>query len=319
MILITLIFFLSYNGIQRYIKKIINGVMQEEVNSVVAITESCLDEDALQVLTDSDVRYDEALGWPDGMKDQRYWDQQQCLEDVDFYNPRAEVFTYYQVDSNTLAYGLDQWATLDPEKSYPFRETFKREDDEDFDKLMLGLQDTYYYDDLKYFEEDDVYYFGASAPLKNSAGKVIGGLTVYLDANVMIESLKDLSNSLYISFFVIYILVAALILAITRRATAQLSALKNASSRVAEGDYTPIMLKDPLIGDEVSTLAERFNLMLDKVRGTVEDLQNQVVELNFQIDKEKKNKEVKEIVETEFFQDLKSRAAAIRKERQEKE
>jgi len=319
MVLITIIFILSYYGIQHYLKTTINGIMKEEINSVINVTTACLDEDKLQALTESNVQYDESAGWPTGMTDARYWELQSCLNEIDTYNPRAELFTYYVIDKNTLAYGLDQYATVQPESSYPFRSSFTAEADTDFDKLLLGLKDLYYYDELKYFEEDNVYYFGASAPLKNSKNEVIGGLTVYLDANLMTESLNNLSNILYIIFAVIYLVVAGLILLITRSATSQLSALKTASTRVAEGDYTPISLKPQTIGDEVSALTSLFNIMLEKVRGREETLNNQLQELEIIIDVKKRDEDVKAIKDSEFFQDLKSRAAELRRQKQNRE
>jgi uncharacterized protein involved in exopolysaccharide biosynthesis len=59
--------------------------------------------------------------------------------------------------------------------------------------------------------------------------------------------------------------------------------------------------------------------MLDKVEEREEKLEDQVEQLKVQIDMEKRNKDVKEIVESEFFQDLKQRAAEVRKQRSQKE
>jgi HAMP domain-containing protein len=315
--LITVIFALSYIGIKRYISSTINNLLDEETASIIDFTTACLNVDELDALTTSDVQYDQSAGWPQGMTDPRYWEVQKCLEDVDGFNPRAELFTYYAVDDKTLAYGVDQWATLAPDASYPFREIVQQDGEDDYAAMLTGLKETYHYPELKYSKDDDVYYYATITPLKNSAGKSVGALVISLDANWVTENLKRVSNILLSVFALIYALVALLVWAITRNATSQLTELKAAASRVADGNYTPISLKPQSLGDEVSTLAELFNIMLDKVRGREETLKQEVVELKIQIDMEKRSKDVKEIVDTEFFKELKERAANVRKQRQE--
>ena len=317
--LITIIFILSYIGIKQYITVTINNLLDEETASVVDYVSNCIDVNTLASLIASDVQYDQSLGWPDGMTDERYWDTQICLEDIDSFNQRAELFTYYAVDDKTLAYGVDQWATIVPEESYPFREIVVQDVEDDYQAMLTGLTQTYHYPGLRYAEVDDVYYYATITPLKSSSGNSAGALVVYLDANWVTENLKRVSNILLSIFALIYALVALLIWAITRNATSQLTKLKSAASRVADGDYTPITLKPQAIDDEVSTLASLFNVMLDKVRGREEILKQKVVELEIQIDMKKRSKDVEEIVDTDFFRDLQERASTIRKRRDDKE
>lgn len=315
----VLMFILGYFGAREYLRNTIYKLMNQEIDAVTEFVVNCLDEDELEALTREWNGYDETLGWPNGITDPRYWEQQACLEEVDAYNPRTEIYTYYQVDANTLADGLDQWASLQPEDSFIFGEAIPVEDGDDTEYLWRGLQQVTYYEELEYDEEADVYYHAAISPLFNSSGQVIGGLAVYLDAGVVVESLQELSNYLLLIFFAIFIVVTVLVLYITRKTTSELAALKDASLRVADGDYTPISLKPHTIDDEVSTLAGLFNTMLDKVREREETLQTEVEQLKVQIDMEKRQNDVKEIVESEFFQDLKQRASEVRKQRSKKE
>jgi HAMP domain-containing protein len=311
-------FIMGYFGAQEYLRSTIYRIMSEETDSITEYVVNCLDEDVLQALTFGGAQYDESAGWPAGMTDPRYWEQQACLDAVYDYNPRAEIYTYYVADENTLAVGLDQWATLFPEDSYPFGDLISEEDN-DWEQFRLGLEDTYSYPELEYSEEDDVYYYAVATPLRNSSGNVIGGLSIYLDAGWAVESLQELSNYLLIIFTIIFITVTILVLYITRKTTSELAALKEASLRVTDGDYTPISLKPHTIDDEVSTLAGLFNTMLDKVHEREETLQTEVEQLKVQIDMEKRQNDVKEIVESEFFQDLKQRASEVRKQRSKKE
>lgn len=314
----VLMFIMGYFGAREYLRSTIYEIMDEEVNSITEFVINCMDEDQLQALT-TEVKGDFSVGWPESMTDTRYWDQQECLVQVDEYNPRTELYTYYVVDETTLANGLDQYATLYPEESYVFGETFTAEDEEDMEYLLKGLTETTRYPELKYDEESQIYYYAVVTPLRNSKNEIIGGLVIYLDAGTVVESLQVLSNYLIIIFISAFIVISILVLGITRNVTSELVALQATSKRVAEGDYTPISLKPHKVDDEVSNLTGLFNTMLDKVRQREETLQTQVEELQIQIDMEKRSKDVKDIVESEFFQDLKQRAAEVRKQRQQKE
>jgi methyl-accepting chemotaxis protein len=310
-------FIMGYFGAREYLRSTIYRIMNEEIDSITEFVKNCMDEDQLEVLTSGEAQYIASLGWPAGMTDSRYWEQQECLDKVYDYNPRAQLYTYYAVDETTLAYGLDQWATLDPEYSYILGDEISGDDD--IENLWRGLVSVNYYDELEYDETDDVYYHAVTSPLINSSGMVIGGLSVYLDAGWAVESLQELSNYLLVIFAAIFVLVTFLVLAITRTVTSELVVLQATSRRVADGDYTPISLKSHAVNDEVSTLADLFNSMLGKVREREETLQTEVAELKVQIDIEKRNKDVQEIVDSEFFQDLKQRAAEMRKEKSKKE
>lgn len=316
-VMISLNFALTFFGLQTFLTDTIFNIMDDEIANLLEITQGCLDADKLQAFT-SDVQYDPSINWPDGMNDSRYWEQQACLEDTVHYNPRALVFTYYSVNQNTLAYGLDSLATIDPAQSTPFGERITAETDDDFDYLQAGLQGVYPFDELYYDEEHDVSYLGTTAPIKNSAGKTVGGLAVYLEANSVVRDLDNLSYFLLIGAPIIYLLLLGTILLITSQATSRLRDLTAVSERVAGGDYTPITLKKSIVGDEVSSLVEVFNVMLEKVRGREETLKKRVKELEIIIDTEKRDQRVQEIVDSDFFQDIQSRAAALR-ERQKKD
>jgi methyl-accepting chemotaxis protein len=312
----VLMFVLGYFGAKEYLRSTIYKIMINETDSVRQYVENCLDENQLQAVTSGDVEYDATAGWPAGMTDERYWAQADCLASVDEFNTGTEIFTYYQKENLTLAYGVDQWAVVEPEGSYALGEDVVQ--DEDYGYLLRGLEGVTYYEELEYSEEDDIYYFAVTSPLRNSQGVVVGGLTIYLDASLAAESLQTLSDYLIVIFVVAFFVVALLVLGITRSVTSELVTLQATSKRVAGGDYTPISLKTHNVDDEVSTLTGLFNVMLDKVREREESLQTQVEQLKIQIDNEKRSKDVKQIVESEFFQDLKQRAAAARKQRQQK-
>jgi nitrogen fixation/metabolism regulation signal transduction histidine kinase len=90
--------------------------------------------------------------------------------------------------------------------------------------------------------------------------------------------------------------------------------LTRSAERVAEGDYSEGVIPELLgfVRDETTTLAEVFRQMVAKVAAREQRLKEQVRELRIEIDEVKRKEQVREIVETDFFQDLKIKAHAMR-------
>jgi len=68
--------------------------------------------------------------------------------------------------------------------------------------------------------------------------------------------------------------------------------------------------------ETLATLAAEFAQMATQVRRREEALQRQVEQLRIEIDEVKKQRQVDEIVESDYFQNLKSQAANLRKKRE---
>jgi len=64
--------------------------------------------------------------------------------------------------------------------------------------------------------------------------------------------------------------------------------------------------------DEIGILAEVFDMMVGKVEHREQSLRQEVQRLQIEIDESKRQNQVNEIVETEFFQELVTRAQEMR-------
>ena len=71
--------------------------------------------------------------------------------------------------------------------------------------------------------------------------------------------------------------------------------------------------------DEVGQLREHFNAMVNEVYQREEMLKKRVQELEIAIDEEKSRQQVEEIVETDFFRDLREKAQVMRARRSREE
>jgi HAMP domain-containing protein len=119
-------------------------------------------------------------------------------------------------------------------------------------------------------------------------------------------------------FVSVFILIAGSLFAVllARRVTAPLALLSNAAQNVERGDYASVTL-EPVIhkNDELGQLARIFQEMMDKVQSREQDLRQKIQTLQIEIDREKEAKQVSEITETEFFQNLQQKAKELRERR----
>jgi nitrogen fixation/metabolism regulation signal transduction histidine kinase len=101
--------------------------------------------------------------------------------------------------------------------------------------------------------------------------------------------------------------------------TRPITTLASAAEKIGEGDYEQD-IQEMSIGpfrDELTILADVFEIMISKVYQREQTLRRRVEDLQIMVDEQKKVEQVSEIVESEFFQDLRAKAKAMR-ERSEK-
>jgi WD40 repeat protein len=96
--------------------------------------------------------------------------------------------------------------------------------------------------------------------------------------------------------------------------------IAQAAAAVEEEQFDPDSLTT-ITGrrDEVGLLARIFHQMAITVYQRTQRLKQQVQELRIQIDETKRQEQVAEVVETEFFQDLQRRAKSLRERRRQRE
>lgn len=110
----------------------------------------------------------------------------------------------------------------------------------------------------------------------------------------------------------VYVLLSSSVWFITGNLTRTLRELDQASRRVGEGDYTPITIRPGIFQDEITHFTVTLNQMIEKVRGREENLRKQVEKLTIQVDEARRHQSVQEVVDTDFFRDLKSKAKDMR-------
>jgi len=102
---------------------------------------------------------------------------------------------------------------------------------------------------------------------------------------------------------------------LARRVTKPVVQLTKAAASVEKGDYNLEKLDNVSIrSDELGQLARVLQKMAKEVGGREQELKQQVQELRIEIDGARQAEEVAEIVETDYFQQLRKKAKEFRKD-----
>lgn len=151
-------------------------------------------------------------------------------------------------------------------------------------------------------------------PVENPAGDGVIILGADIEADHVLEVQKAIRDRIWLAFGVTYGTLLLLVYFLSDVLTRRLNHLTCVAEKIGEGDYEQNLteLSESTWQDEISKLSKVFEFMIGKVRQREENLKQQVAELKIEIDQVKRDKQVKEIVETDFFQDLMSKAREMR-------
>jgi methyl-accepting chemotaxis protein len=280
--------------------------IQEDMVDTLKAASAGLDGDELTILfNEGDPN---AAGFSDHPLFQKHIE---WLDTVHEIEPRAWPYTYVASDKpNEVIFLTDLYAKYDPSKAVKFEEPV-----ETSGNLTNGLKET----TLKLTPYTDEWGFWVSAymPVKNQNGENIAGIGVDFLANYVLEVKQRVRNQLIIAFGILYAVLFALVFLASGAFSKPILTLTSVAAKIGEGDYnmdiTALVRMGRLhLRDETDKLAEVFELMVGKVRVREESLKQQVAELKIEIDEVKRQKQVSEIVDTDFFQDLQVKARAMR-------
>ncbi|MFH7242443.1 MAG: hypothetical protein ACHWZW_06285 [Spirulina sp.] len=225
---------------------------------------------------------------------------------------KVRVETFQPSDDRQLVGLVDLWAIRDPAKSYLFLDMGEASDY----SVMAWKQD-------RLVERPDLYtdewgeWFSSYIPIHNSDGEVVALLGIDFEASYVNQLKRSLVNQIIISFSLAYGSLFILVYISARFFTQPLKRLSFAAQKIANADYDGTeelkLLSNRNLRDEFTDLSDTFIMMTAKIRGREEALKTRVQKLQIEIDETRKQREVNEIVESDFFQDLLQKAEKIRR------
>jgi HAMP domain-containing protein len=157
------------------------------------------------------------------------------------------------------------------------------------------------------------------APIYNSAGDRVGAVGVDMCAEDVTALQNNILNTIVPAFVGGFVIMALAVYYVSYRLTRPINRLTTVADSIGQGNYDHDVSKlhDGFVIDEVASLAEVFEIMMGKVRNREEKLKQQVAELQIIVDEGKKASQVAEIVDTDFFRELQTKANEMRIRRQE--
>ena len=241
--------------------------------------------------------------------DPRYWNHVRWLATVEQIEPRAKVYTYIKGEKpNEVIFIGSGGAVLDPPFGAQFKEHYISSG-----PLIAGLSGLFV-DPTLWTDQWGSWGISGYEPLKNAQGEKVGGIGIDFEADYVIRVQQAIRDRVVVAFAVTYATLFALVFLVSGGLTRPIVTLTRAAARIGEGDYEQDLshLRKGRLRDEISTLAEVFEIMVGKVYQREQTLIRRVEELKIEIDEVKRRKQVSEIVETDFFQDLQAKARRMR-------
>lgn len=251
-----------------------------------------------------------AAGFSD---DPRYIQQLNWLQQIHDLEPRAWPYTYVKGEAeNEVVFIADLWVRYDTNKATPFKDSYISGG-----SSWRGLAGLSLKDDLNPYTDDFGSWISAYRPVQNAKGENAGAIGVDFEANYVNEVRQAILDKIALAFGLTYLILFVLVYLASGALTGPIMNLTRAAERIAEGDYKQDLshMTQGAIRDEITSMAEVFTIMVGKVHQREQTLIKQVAELKIEIDDAKRKKQVNEIVDSEFFQELQAKSRAMRQRR----
>lgn len=277
----------------------------EDLSDTLRGTAAGINTADLVALAEPDVQPN-AAGMSD---DPRYIAMLDWLDRVHAIEPRAWPYAYVSGDEeNEVVFIADLWSRYNPERAGAFQESYISDG-----TMTVGFEEFSIYAEIY---DDDWGSWGISGytPLYDAQGRSVGALGIDFQADYVVQVQQRIIDSMVMAFIVTYAILFTLIYAFARVLTQPIQALTRIAERIGEGEYEQdfgSLVKDRF-PDEIDTLASVFEIMVNKVYQREQSLRQQVEELKIEIDVTKRQKQVSEIVDSDFFQDLQAQARTMR-------
>jgi methyl-accepting chemotaxis protein len=152
-------------------------------------------------------------------------------------------------------------------------------------------------------------------PITDKNGQNVGAIGVDMPAGYVNEVKQGILVSGAIAFVLSYILIFFLVYWLSGLLTRPIVGLAGVAKEIGEGDYSHDWEKDSKrdsFRDEIDTLTSVFRAMVDKVAEREKSLRARVAQLEILIDHSKLETQVQEIVDSDFFQELKTKVQDMR-------
>ena len=163
---------------------------------------------------------------------------------------------------------------------------------------------------VSYWDGDTV---KVAAPVLDSSSQVSGAVLAYLPTDRLQKIMTDARQQGVIMVVVVAILSILVALSLTQRVTKPVGKIIAAAQQVEAGSFDPATIDDlAQRTDELGQLSRVFQKMAREVYAREQALKQQVQELRIEIDEARRARQVAEVTDTDYFQDLQKKARELR-------
>jgi hypothetical protein len=155
------------------------------------------------------------------------------------------------------------------------------------------------------------------APIPGASGAQTAIVVVDMMADEVLAIQRQIRNTSILVFIAAYLSVLVAAMLLSNAITKPLNTVIRSAQTLEKGEpFQPEQLETVAGGaDELAQLARVFSRMAVQVQAREQKLKEEVVQLRIEIDEVKRQKQVAEIVESDFFQDLQGKAREMRRRR----
>ena len=295
----------SYYWFYSYVTNLAMTRITTDLTNIVKAAADGVDAEQLMTLYAEGVP--NTAGFTD---DPRFTKQINWLDSVHHIDPRAWPYIYVPTDKpQDVIFLVDLWARYEPTKASKFKERYTSTG-----KMTNGFKEFFLYAEKPYKDNWGTW-VSAYAPVRNKEGKIVAAVGVDYQASYIEQVQNDIQTNVGIGAVVLFILLLVMVYLISRALTQPIGRLTSAARQVGEGKYDQNIttLSATNLRDEIVLLAEVFTSMAAKIYQRDQALIRKVEELKIEFVETTRQKQVEEIVDSEFFQDLKAKAKAMRR------
>ena len=257
--------------------------------------------------------------------DPMYLAHVEWLHTINQLDPRASFYTFVAGPGPREITFIGSSGALDnPPTGAQFLQVCTEAPDDcgDLSQNLEAIAEGHIVDQTEIYSDGFGNWISGYTPIKNSSGVIVGALGVDFEADYVVQVRQSILNSVFVAFILAYTILFGTVWLISRTLSKPILNLTRVARHIGEGNYTQDLSQVKPAGftkDEIDTLTGVFEIMVAKVAKREEVLKQQVADLQIILDHSKRDEQVKEIVENDFFQSLQSKAYEMRSRRQTQE
>ncbi|MDK1028470.1 MAG: HAMP domain-containing protein [Anaerolineae bacterium] len=248
--------------------------------------------------------------YPDEKDNFLYWEHVRWLKTIENLEPEARLYTYVKGEKPGEVFGIGSSGALhDPQGGFKFCESYISENTQIYQGLTkrVDVWDESYSDPFGRW-------ITTYMPIEDK-GVIIGAIGVDILASYVDEVQDEILRSGLIAFVVSYGLISWLVYIMAGIVTKPIVKLASVSQDIGDGNYDQDLDTFRSKGkseDEIDTLINTFKIMISKVAKREQTLRSRVQQLEIMIDEGKREKQVQDIVDSDFFKDIQEKAQNMR-------